>query len=78
MTKSTSQMNAIELARVWAEHFGYTARTGGWIYRPDGTPVVQGWDMLAKVLTSRKFVVVGQGINWRASGERPVLPRGGW
>ena len=31
------------LAKRWAKAHGYTGREGGWIYRPSGTPIVQGY-----------------------------------
>jgi hypothetical protein len=69
--KATWQMSATELARVWADHFGYEGRPGGWIYDPRGRPVAHGWDEFTARLQRRGFIVRGQGINWRASGETP-------
>lgn len=74
-SKGTWEMTAEELAKVWAEHFGYTGHAGGWIHRPDGTPVCQGWTALAEILTRRGWIRVTYGIDWRASGEAPKLPR---
>jgi hypothetical protein len=68
-------MSAVELARVFAEHFGYTVH-GNHIQRPgDGRSVAVGWDQFAQKLTSRWWIAVGHGVNWRRAGETPTLPR---
>lgn len=71
--KGTWQMSAVDLARVFARHFGWTGRPGGWIYTTDGRPICQGWDNLAEALTSRGWIRVGAGVDWRAAGENPRL-----
>lgn len=71
---ATWQMNRTELARTVAHHFGYAARSGGWIYRPNGTPVTQGWDSFADMLETRGYIIVGKGINWRPMGQQLRLP----
>lgn len=73
-TKATWEMTEVELARVFAEHFGYTRR-GNWISRPDGVAVGCGWDHFAQRLRQRGWIRVGQGVNWRAAGEHPRLAR---
>lgn len=65
--KLTSQMTAIELAKVFAEHHGYFGAQGGWIYRAQhlgGRPVCQGWELFAKMLQRRGFIRPGRGIDW--------------
>jgi hypothetical protein len=68
MSKPTWQMSRRELAKVVAAHFGYYGKVGGWIYQPNGRPVAHGWDAFATRLGAR--IVEGQGVNWRAMGER--------
>lgn len=71
----TWRMRAVELAREFAAHYGWTVRAGGWIYDGRGRPVAQGWDTLAGKLAGRGWIIEGVGINWRGAGERPALPR---
>jgi hypothetical protein len=73
--QATWHMSEVELAHVWADHFGYTGRPGGWIYSPAGRPVAHGWAALARELSSRGWIREGSGINWRACGERPTIAR---
>jgi hypothetical protein len=88
--KLTSKMTAVELAKVWAEHFGLKGAPGGWIYtniEPNihpftkkaigwvGKPVAHGWVDLANALERTGLIEVGKGINWRASGEKPSVWR---
>jgi hypothetical protein len=40
----------IKAARAWAKLHGYEGRSGGWIYRPDGKIVTQGWHSFALYL----------------------------
>lgn len=75
-SKSTRRMNAEQLARVWAEHFGYQGRQGGWIYDDRGRPVVQGWAGFAARLADRGYIRTGEGVNWRAVDL--AKQRGGW
>lgn len=77
--KATSDMTAVELAKVWAAQFGYSGNHGGWIgYMDDRkpytvagrteyqwVPVAHGWATFAKVLEARKLIQVGVGVNWR-------------
>lgn len=63
--KGVWDMTAEELARVVAEHRGYLAGVGGWLYTADHTPVVQGYSALAKDLEERGIIVVGRGIAWQ-------------
>lgn len=76
---STSQMTAVELAKCWAQHFGYYGGTGGWIYRPqDDKNVVQGWELFAEILQQRGYIEVGVGIHWRTERgpvENPKIPQ---
>lgn len=64
-TVSTSQMTRVELARVVADHLGWTAAEGGWIYeaQPSGA-IVQGWETLAELLGWRGWIVQGKGVAW--------------
>lgn len=64
-TKPTWRMNGTDLAKVFAAHFGYAGRTGGWIYDSNGRPVAHGWQAFAAQLTRRGWITVGQGVNWR-------------
>jgi hypothetical protein len=73
-TKPTWRMTEKELAKVVAEHFGFTVR-GPWIRDDRGVPIAIGWEHLAKKLSKRKFIVQGQGINWRLIGPHLHLPR---
>jgi hypothetical protein len=77
MTKATWQMTKTELARVFAEHFGWRHSSGGWIVNAAGEPICQGWENLADALTGRGWIRVGEGVNWRRAGERPKLGRDG-
>lgn len=82
MSKPTWKMSAVELARVWAEQFGYRGNSGGWIgydnARGGWVPVAHGWSAFAALLARRNYVAVGQGVDWRrtylALGETPRLP----
>jgi hypothetical protein len=71
--KATWAMSEPQLARVFAEHFGFTGRPGGWIYSPAGNPIAHGWSAFGANLAQRGFIKVGQGVNWRRAGERPVV-----
>lgn len=75
--KATRKMTAEELAKVFAEHFGYAGRPGGWIYDPQGVNVAHGWAPFAELLSQRGWIKTGEGINWRGAGERPRLPQAG-
>lgn len=79
--KLTSQMTAIELAKVFAAHHGYFGDHGGWIYReqhtlgrPTGRPVTQGWAAFARLLEARGFIRVGAGIDWIIAHRGVRLP----
>lgn len=65
-SKPTTRMTREELARTWADHYGLTGRTGGWIYL-DATPIVHGWTALADYLTGRGLIREGVGIEWTAT-----------
>jgi hypothetical protein len=69
-TVSTSQMTDVELAAVWAEHYGWKGLDGGWIADDLGIPVVQGWADLTRWLTDLGFIEVGKGVMWRATEQR--------
>lgn len=75
MSKPTWRMSASQLARVFADHFGFTGRKGGWIYSPAGRPVAHGWDSFAARLAARGWIKPGVGIDWRRAGEAPRLDR---
>lgn len=74
-TVTTAHMTKVELARVWADHYGYTTtvRDAGWIRDPQGRAIVQGWAAFADKLASRGFIRVGKGIDWRRTGETPRI-----
>lgn len=67
--KATWQMTAPELARVVADHLGWTGRKGGWIYNAAGRPIAHGWTELASIMTTRGWITVGTGINWSLIGD---------
>ena len=60
----TWKMTSEELARVYADHHGVTARVGGWLYDSDGRPVCQGWSTLANYLAGYEVTIVGVGVDW--------------
>jgi hypothetical protein len=70
-TKHTNRMTTIELAQVWAAHYEWSTREGGWVYDDRGTPVVQGWTGLARELVRREYIAEGVGINWRLVPQTP-------
>lgn len=72
-TKASWDMNKVELAKIFAEHFGFTGKLGGWIYSPAGQPVAHGWDQFASRIARRGWIKTGSGINWRGAGETPKL-----
>jgi hypothetical protein len=74
--KATWTMTAVELARVFADHFGYTTSPrSNWVYDPAGRPVACGWHEFAARLQTRGWIRVGVGVNWRRAGESPRLGR---
>lgn len=73
-TRPTWRMTRVELARVFAEHFGWTVR-GNWIRDERGVAVAVGWDMVADRLAARGWIAEGVGVNWRRAGASPRLPR---
>ena len=75
--KSTWEMSRVELARVFAEHYGYatTVADGGWIRRPDGTAVAQGWKSFADRIAARGWIREGVGVDWARAGQTPTLSR---
>jgi len=70
-TKHTNQMTAEELARVFAGHYGWGTRAGGWVYDERGRPVVQGWTGLARELERRGWIKPGAGMNWSRIPQTP-------
>lgn len=70
----TWQMTPVELAKVWAEHYGYL-RCGQWISRPDKVAVAEGYGELANKLLAKRYIVEGVGIDWRRSARNPRLER---
>lgn len=70
--KSTSQMTAVQLAKIVATEKGWTGRTGGRIYDTAGVPIAHGWDALAALLVARGLVRVGAGINWQRFHTMPL------
>lgn len=73
----TWRMAPVELARVFADHFGWAGRSGGWIYDQNGRPVAHGWASLASRLAALGWIQRGVGVNWRLAGETPRLSRHG-
>lgn len=73
----TWEMSRIDLARTFAAVHGYTTTVadGGWIRRPDGTAVAQGWAAFADRLAARGWIREGIGIDWARAGQTPTLPR---
>lgn len=61
----TRTKTAEQLARAWADHFGYQAKRGGWIYDDKDRPVVQGWASFGQRLRARGYITPGVGVNWR-------------
>jgi hypothetical protein len=57
--------------KAWAAMYGYLGKTGGWIYRPNGDAVCQGWASLADTLTRPVAPKIAQG----ADGQWYVLDR---
>lgn len=66
------EMTDVELARVWAAHYGYGVRPrSNWIYTPAGRPVRDGWVSFAALLVQLGYVTPGRGIDWRAAHVAP-------
>ena len=86
-TVLTSRMTAVELARVFADHYGYgthrggTLSQGGWIYDKLGRPIEQGWVSFASYLERLGYIKVGVGVLWRAADLRKpsrfICPKAG-
>lgn len=76
-TTPTWEMTRIDLARTFAAVHGYTTTVadGGWIRRPDGTAVAQGWAAFADRLAARGWIREGVGVDWARAGRTPTLPR---
>lgn len=71
-TIPTWEMTRVELARVWADHFGYGVRPrSNWIYTPTGIPVRPGWEAFADLLVQLGYITPERGIHWLASHWRP-------
>lgn len=71
-TVPTWKMTRVELARVWADHYGYGVRPGSnWIYSPTGRPVRGGWAAFAELLVSIGYVVPDRGIDWQLAWRLP-------
>lgn len=66
----TSQMTAVELARVFADHHGYEVRWN-WIYDSKSTPVACGWGEFARILQRFGYIEVGLGVHWRRADLTP-------
>jgi hypothetical protein len=81
-TVLTSQMTAVELARVFADHYGYGVRPrSNWIYDKLGRPVEDGWVSFASYLERLGYIKVGVGVLWRAADLRKpsrfICPKAG-
>jgi hypothetical protein len=74
-TVPTWEATRVDLARRFATVHGYTARSGGWIYRPDGVPVAHGWAAFADRLVARGWIREGVGIDWARAALNPNLTR---
>lgn len=82
----TSRMTEVELARIFADHYGYGVRTTGivksnWIYDQLGRPIECGWVSFAKYLTQLGYIKVGVGVLWRMADLRKpgrfICPKAG-
>lgn len=75
-TVLTSEMTAVELARVWAEHMGYGIRVGSnWIYSPSDRPICSGWVEFAALLEAAGYIAPGKGVDWQHTSFRPPSGR---
>lgn len=73
-TVPTWEMTNVELARVWADHYGYGVRPrSNWIYGPTGRPVRAGWEAFAALLVSIGYVVPERGIDWQLTWRLPHM-----
>lgn len=64
-TVPTWEMTNVELARVWADHFGYGVRPrSNWVYTPSGVPVRPGWESFAELLVRLGYIVPNRGVDW--------------
>lgn len=71
-TVPTWEMTTVELARVWADHFGYGVRPrSNWIYTPAGRPVRPGWVAFADLLVQLGYIVPERGVDWMAAHRLP-------
>jgi hypothetical protein len=57
----TNKRNA---TKAWAKEHGYVGKPGGWIYRPNGESVCQGWDSLADTLVRQLKLAKGSDERW--------------
>lgn len=72
--RPTWELTTVELARVWADHYGYGVRPrSNWIYTPHGSPVRPGWEAFAELLVQLGYVVPERGIHWQLAWTRPHL-----
>lgn len=80
-SKPTTQQTRVELARVWADHFGYVVLYGSnWIYSPINglgyrDAIACGWEELAAALERSDWIKEGVGVNWRLCGSVPSVFR---
>lgn len=63
-TRPTWKMTAPELARVVAEHKGFTLN-GNAVRDNRGRFLGWGWDTIAEQMTRRGWIATGHGVNWR-------------
>jgi hypothetical protein len=54
----------IKATRAWAKVHGYEGRQGGWIYDPQGSPVVQGWWNFAQIQKRKGNIAEGADDKW--------------
>lgn len=64
----------VAAAKVFARQVGDYGKIGGWIYSPNGQPIVQGWSAYSRILERRGIIKqMGNGrwaINWAADRRR--------
>ena len=67
-TKPTWRMSTVELARVVADHRGWTL-TGAWLRDEEHRNVGLGWSMVAEEMVLLGWIKAGSGVNWRKASE---------
>jgi hypothetical protein len=62
--RTGTQSGEVKAAMAWAADHGYHGGIGGWIYGPDGEPVVQGWFQFALGCRSAGRIAADQWGRW--------------